>query len=174
MTIAGQPFVPLNATVLTISETRTPENDPPGDLVVERLHAAGHKVVRRAVVPDDANLIRGQFNVWIADQQIDVIISTGGTGITRRDVTPEAIEPLITKPIPGFGELFRSLSYGEIGSAAIESRALAGVAWNTLAFALPGTVHACRLAMDKLVLPQLNAQFTPYNLVTTLGRGRSE
>ena len=109
------PFVPLNVAILTVSDTRTRENDTSGDLIQERLTGAGHKVTARVILSDDVEKLRGQLRAWVADKSVEAIISTGGTGLTRRDVTPEAVAPLITKPIPGFGELFRWLSYEEIG-----------------------------------------------------------
>ncbi|OGI54056.1 MAG: molybdenum cofactor biosynthesis protein, partial [Candidatus Muproteobacteria bacterium RIFCSPHIGHO2_02_FULL_60_13] len=119
------PFVPLHIAVLTVSDTRTRENDTSGDLLQERLEAAGHKVAARVILKDDVEKLRAQLRAWIADKTVDAVISTGGTGLTKRDVTPEAFEPLFTKTIPGFGELFRWLSYEEIGTSTIESRAFA-------------------------------------------------
>ncbi len=174
MSKAKGPFVPLNVAVLTVSDTRTAENDTSGDLIAERLTAAGHNVTKRAIVPDDVNLLRNQFSVWVSDKDVQAIIATGGTGLTQRDITPEAIEPLITKPIPGFGELFRTLSFDQIGSSTIESRAMAGVAWDTLVFLLPGSTGACRLGMDKIIVPQLDSRTTPCNLVALLPRIRNE
>ena len=168
------PFVSLNVAVLTVSDTRTRENDTSGDLIQERLETAGHKVASRMIVKDDAEVLRAQLRAWVTDKNVDAIISTGGTGLTRRDVTPEAVTPLITKPIPGFGELFRWLSYEEIGTSTIESRALAGVADSTLIFCLPGSSGACRLGLDKIILPQLNATTTPCNLTALLPRIRHD
>jgi molybdenum cofactor biosynthesis protein B len=162
------PFVPLNAAVLTVSDTRTAENDTSGDLIAERLTAAGHKVAARKILRDDVEQVRAQVEAWIADPGVQAVITTGGTGLTRHDNIPEAIEPLLTRPIPGFGELFRWLSFEEIGTAAIESRAFAGVAGDTLVFCLPGSTGACRTAMDKLILPQLNSTTTPCNLAEML------
>lgn len=166
------PFVPLNVAVLTVSDTRTRDNDTSGDLIEERLKAAGHRVAARLILKDDVAALRAQFRAWIEDPQIEAIISTGGTGLTRRDVTPEAVEPLLTKPIPGFGELFRWLSYEEIGTATIESRALAGVAGDTLIFCLPGSTGACRLGMERIILPQLDSTTAPCNLAEMLPRIR--
>ena len=168
------PFVPLNVAILTVSDTRTRENDTSGDLIQERLTGAGHKVAARAILPDDVEKLRGQLRVWMADKNVEAIISTGGTGLTRRDVTPEAVAPLITKPIPGFGELFRWLSYEEIGTSTIESRAFAGVADDTFIFCLPGSTGACRTGMDKIILPQLNATTAPCNLTEMLPRIRHD
>ncbi len=168
------PFTPLNVAVITVSDTRTAENDTSGDLIAERLKTAGHNVAKRLIMKDDLNSLRAKFQEWVEDPKVDAIISTGGTGLTRRDITPEAVEPLITKPIPGFGELFRMLSYEEIGTSTIESRALAGVANDTLVFMLPGSTGACRLGMDKIILPQINAGTSPCNLVALLPRIRHE
>ena len=168
------PFVPLNVAILTVSDTRTRENDTSGDLIQERLTGAGHKVTARVILSDDVEKLRGQLRAWIADKNVEAIISTGGTGLTRRDVTPEAVAPLITKPIPGFGELFRWLSYEEIGTSTIESRAFAGVADDTFIFCLPGSTGACRTGMDKIILPQLNATTAPCNLTEMLPRIRHD
>jgi molybdenum cofactor biosynthesis protein B len=168
------PFIPLNIAILTVSDTRTHANDTSGDLIQERLQSAGHKVAARIILPDDIEKLRGQLRAWVADKSVDAIISTGGTGLTRRDVTPEAVAPLITKPIPGFGELFRWLSYEEIGTSTIESRALAGVADDTFIFCLPGSTGACRTGMDKIILPQLNSTTGPCNLTEMLPRIRHD
>lgn len=167
-------FVPLNAAVLTVSDTRTRENDTSGDLLQERLEAAGHKVVKRTIHADDLDALRALFREWIDDGGIDVIVATGGTGLTRRDITPEALRDFITKPIPGFGELFRMLSYEEIGTSTIESRAEAAVAGDTLVFLLPGSTGACRLGMDQIILKQLDARNMPCNLAEMLPRIRHE
>jgi molybdenum cofactor biosynthesis protein B len=167
-------FVPLNVAVLTVSDTRTPETDTSGALIAEKLAAAGHKIAARLILPDDLERLRAQARAWIDDPNVHAVISTGGTGLTKRDVTPEALAPLLTKPIPGFGELFRMLSYAEIGSSTIESRAFAGVAGDTLVFCLPGSTGACRLGMEKIVLEQLDARFRPCNLVALLPRIRHE
>ncbi|MBI3575224.1 MAG: molybdenum cofactor biosynthesis protein B [Gammaproteobacteria bacterium] len=168
------PFVALNVAVLTVSDTRTAENDTSGDLIVERLKTAGHKLAGRLILEDDVETLRAQLRAWIADRSVDAIVTTGGTGLTRRDITPEALAPLITKPIPGFGELFRWLSYAEIGTSTIESRAFAGVADDTLVFCLPGSTGACRLGMDQIILPQLNATTAPCNLTEMLPRIRHD
>lgn len=167
-------FLPLNVAVLTVSDTRTRANDTSGDLIEERLAGAGHRVVRREIRRDDRAELRALFETWIADAAVDAIIATGGTGLTRRDVTPEAVAGLFTKPIPGFGELFRWLSFAEIGTSTIQSRAEAGVADDTLVFLLPGSTGACRLAMDQIILPQLDAAHRPCNLVELLPRIRHE
>lgn len=169
-----RPFTPLNVAILTSSDTRTFENDTSGDLLQERLESAGHKVLERKILADDLNGIRELLQRWIEEENIDVIITTGGTGLTQRDILPEAIEPLITKAIPGFGELFRMLSYDDIGTSTIESRAIGGVATGTLIFCLPGSTGACRLGMDKIILPQIDATVGPCNLVALLPRIRHE
>ncbi len=166
--------MPLNVAVLTVSDTRTRANDTSGDLIQERLTGAGHKVAARVILPDDVEKLRAQLRAWVADKSVDAVISTGGTGLTRRDVTPEAVAPLITKSIPGFGELFRWLSYEEIGTSTIESRALAGVADDTFIFCLPGSTGACRTGMDKIILPQLNSTTGPCNLTEMLPRIRHD
>lgn len=168
------PFIPLSIAILTVSDTRTRENDTSGDVIQERLTTAGHKVAARAILRDDVEKLREQLRAWMADKNVDAVISTGGTGLTKRDVTPEAFEPLFTKTIPGFGELFRWLSYGEIGTSTIESRAFAGVADDTLVFCLPGSTGACRTGMDKIILPQLNATTAPCNLTEMLPRIRHD
>jgi molybdenum cofactor biosynthesis protein B len=168
------PFIPLNVAVLTVSDTRTRENDTSGDVIQERLTTAGHKVAARAILRDDVEKLREQLRAWMADKNVDAVISTGGTGLTKRDVTPEAFQPLLTKTIPGFGELFRWLSYEEIGTSTIESRAFAGVADDTLVFCLPGSTGACRTGMDKIILPQLDATTAPCNLTEMLPRIRHD
>jgi molybdenum cofactor biosynthesis protein B len=164
----------LNIAVLTVSDTRTRENDTSGDVIQERLTTAGHKIAARAILRDDVEKLREQLRAWMADKNVDAVISTGGTGLTKRDVTPEAFESLLTKTIPGFGELFRWLSYEEIGTSTIESRAFAGVADDTLVFCLPGSTGACRTGMDKIILPQLNATTAPCNLTEMLPRIRHD
>ncbi|MDO8705293.1 MAG: molybdenum cofactor biosynthesis protein B [Sulfuricaulis sp.] len=168
------PFIPLNVAVLTVSDSRTRDNDTSGDLVQERLATAGHRVAARVILKDDVDKLREQVRAWVVDKNVDAVISTGGTGLTKRDITPEAIAPLLTKLIPGFGELFRWLSYEEIGTSTIESRAFAGVADTTLIFCLPGSTGACRLGMDKIILPQLNATTAPCNLTEMLPRIRHD
>ena len=175
MSKTPRPFVPLNIAVLTLSDTRTRENDTSGDLIVEKLSTAGHMVVARTIVREDLDKLRAQFDAWINDPGIDVIISTGGTGMTQRDLTIEASDPLINKRIPGFGELFRHLSYAEIGTSTIQSRADAGISANgTILFMLPGSTNACRLGLEKIILPQIDATTRPCNLVELLPRIRHE
>lgn len=175
MSKTPRPFLPLNVAVLTLSDSRTRENDTSGDLIEEKLKTAGHKVVARTIVREDLDKLRGQFEAWVKDAGIDVIISTGGTGMTQRDLTIEATQPLIQKRIPGFGELFRHLSYAEIGTSTIQSRADAGIAANgTILFMMPGSTNACRLGMEKIILSQLDASYRPCNLVELLPRIRHE
>src|SRR3989304_4397567 len=168
------PLVPPHIAVLTVADTRTRENDTSGDLLQERLEAAGHKVAARVILKDDVEKLRAQLRAWIADKTVDAVISTGGPGVTKRDVTPEAFEPLFTKTIPGFGELFRWLSYEEIGTSTIESRAFAGVADDTLVFCLPGSTGGQNTGMDKIILPQLDATTGPCNLTEMLPRIRHD
>jgi molybdenum cofactor biosynthesis protein B len=163
-------FIPVNAAVLTVSDTRTLETDTSGGTVVERLETAGHNVAAREIVTDEIDAIRAVLAEWIADDGIDVIIATGGTGVTRRDVTPEAMAPLITKHIPGFGELFRMISFQEIGTSTIQSRADAALCGTTYVFLLPGSTGACRTAMDEILLQQLDHRHRPCNFVELLPR----
>jgi molybdenum cofactor biosynthesis protein B len=167
-------FIPVNVAVLTISDTRTEADDTSGQLVVDRLREVGHRIAARAIVKDSEIVIRSQLAQWIADSGIDVVIATGGTGVTPRDVTPEALAPLVTKPIPGFGELFRYLSYAEIGSATIQSRADAALCGATYVFILPGSTNAVRLALDKILIPQLDHRQKPCNFVMLLPRIKNE
>ncbi len=141
--------------VLTVSDSRDAGNDRSGDLIVERIEAAGHQVVERDLCSDDIDAIQGIVKNWIASDQVDVVITTGGTGIAKRDVTPEALEPLFDRELPGFGELFRMLSFEQVGAAAMLSRATAGVSRRTPCFALPGSPQAATLAMDQLIVPEL-------------------
>lgn len=166
----AQEFQPLDVAVLTISDTRTLETDSSGGHAAEALSQAGHRLRERQIITDDLQLIRETLRRCISDPGIDVVVATGGTGITARDVTPDALEPLITKAIPGFGELFRSLSYAEIGAATIQSRAMAGLCGTTLVFALPGSTGAVRLAMEKIIIPQLDSRTRPCNFVDLLPR----
>ena len=163
-------FVPVNIAVMTVSDTRTPETDRSGDALVERLTAAGHELAARTIVSDDIDRIAGQLRDWIADQGIDVVISTGGTGVTGRDVTPEAFASVWEKEIAGFGELFRQLSYEKIGTSTIQSRCTAGVAGGTYLFALPGSPGACRDGWDMILSTQLDIRFRPCNFVELLPR----
>ena len=165
-------FRPLACVVATISDTRTPEGDRSGDLLAERLETAGHRIAERRILADDRQSLVDAFGAWAGDSAVAVVVTTGGTGITGRDVTPEAAAAVYTKAIPGFGELFRWLSYEEIGAATIQSRAQAGVAGDTLIFNLPGSSGACRLAMDAIILPQLDSRTRPCNFADLLPRLR--
>ena len=167
-------FIPVHVAVLTVSDSRTLETDTSGGTVVERLEAAGHVIAARAIVTDNRDSIRAQLAAWIDDAGIDVVIATGGTGVTPRDVTPEALAPLVTKPIPGFGELFRWLSFDEIGTSTIQSRAEAALCGTTYVFLLPGSTGACRTAMDRILLQQLDHRHRPCNFVELLPRIRAE
>jgi molybdopterin adenylyltransferase len=163
-------FVPLGVAVLTVSDTRTLETDSSGALLAGEIAKAGHTLVARRIVSDDLEAIRALSREFVDDPRVDVLCLTGGTGITARDVTPEAVAPLVTKPIPGFGELFRWLSYAEIGPATIQSRAEAGLAGTTLLFTLPGSTGAVRLALEKILLPQLDSRTRPCNFAELLPR----
>ena len=163
-------FIPVNIAVLTVSDTRSLANDTSGDALVARILAAGHAVVERALERDDTNTIERRLRQWIADPVIDVVITTGGTGITGRDVTPEAFERVMDKRIEGFGELLRMLSYAKIGTSTIQSRAIGGVARGTYLFALPGSTGAVRDAWDDILVWQLDSRHRPCNLVELMPR----
>jgi molybdenum cofactor biosynthesis protein B len=166
----SRPFIPVNIAVLTVSDTRTLETDTSGQTLVDRLTGAGHHLADRAIVKDEASAIEARFRAWIADPLVDVVISTGGTGVTGRDVTPEAFARVIEKDIPGFGELFRFLSYQKIGTSTIQSRAMAGVAGGTYLFALPGSSGAVRDAWDGILATQLDNRHRPCNFVELMPR----
>ncbi len=172
--MADREFIPVNVAVLTVSDTRTLATDTSGQLIVDRLTEVGHKVVAREIVIDSELKLRAQFATWIADPGVDVIISTGGTGVTPRDVTPEALAPLITKPIPGFGELFRWISYQEIATSTIQSRAEGALCGQTYVFLLPGSTGGVRTALEKILLPQLDHRLKPCNFVMLLPRIKNE
>ena len=163
-------FIPVNIAVLTVSDTRTLADDRSGQLIVDTLGGVGHHIAARVIVKDNRELIREQLEAWIRDPAIEVVITTGGTGVTPRDVTPEALAPLITKPIPGFGELFRWLSYAEIGTSTIQSRAEAALCGKTLVFLLPGSPNACRTAWTKILAQQLDSRHRPCNFVELFDR----
>ena len=165
-------LAPLSVAVLTVSDTRTLEDDVSGDTAVQRLTDAGHRVVARVLLRDDVMAIRDQVQRWIESHDIDVVITTGGTGMAARDVTPEAIAPLVTKDIPGFGELFRALSYEEIGTSTIQSRAGAAQCGDTFVFMLPGSPGAVRTAFDRILTEQLDARHKPCNFAMLLPRLR--
>jgi molybdopterin adenylyltransferase len=172
--MAEREFIPIGVGVLTVSDTRTLGDDRSGGVVVELMEAAGHRIAARAIVTDNRDKIRDQLAAWIADPAVDVVITTGGTGVTPRDVTPEALAPLVTKAIPGFGELFRWLSYDDIGAATIQSRAEAALCGDTYVFLLPGSPGGVRLAMEKILVPQLDHRSRPCNFVMLLPRIRAE
>ena len=161
---AAQGFIPLSLCVLTVSDTRTLADDRSGDYLVDALVEAGHRLHQRALLPDDKYALRAQVSAWIADAAVDGILVSGGTGFTGRDSTPEALLPLLDKPMPGFGELFRALSFEEIGTSTLQSRAFAGLANATFLFALPGSTSACRTAWERIVRAQLDARTRPCNL----------
>src|SRR5690606_29906706 len=165
---AEQNFVPLNIAVLTVSDTRSLETDTSGQLLVDRLIAAGHQLASRVLLKDDLYRIRAQVAGWIADDNVQVVLVTGGTGFTGRDSTPEAVGCLLDKHVDGFGELFRQISVGDIGSSTIQSRALAGLANGTLVCCLPGSTNACRTAWDGILAEQLDARHRPCNFVAHL------
>jgi molybdenum cofactor biosynthesis protein B len=165
-----KPFLPVNIAVLTVSDTRTEADDKSGRTLAELIVRDGHRVAARAIVRDDIADIVAQLKAWIADGAIDVVISTGGTGVTGRDVTPEAFRQVYEKEIEGFGELFRMLSYQKVGTSTIQSRATGGVAGGTYLFALPGSPGACRDGWDDILKWQLDSRFRPCNLVELMPR----
>ncbi|MBI4389890.1 MAG: molybdenum cofactor biosynthesis protein B [Nitrospinae bacterium] len=160
----------VNITIMTVSDTRTEADDKSGQTLVDRVQAAGHRVVEKLIVKDEVPVIQSALKRWIASPDVDVVIATGGTGVTGRDVTPEAFEALYEKTIPGFGELFRWLSYQNIKTSTIQSRATAGVANGTFLFALPGSTGACKDAWDQILVHQLDSTHKPCNLVELMPR----
>ncbi len=166
----SRPFLPVNVAVLTVSDSRTEDTDTSGKTLVERITAAGHKVVQKVIVIDNKDLIVEQLKRWIAEPAIDVIISTGGTGLTGRDVTAEAFHAVYDKEIIGFGELFRQISFAKIGTSTMQSRATGGVAHGTYLFALPGSPGACRDGWDEILRWQLDSRHRPCNLVELMPR----
>ena len=163
-------FKPLNISVLTVSDTRTENDDKSGDLLVKRLSEEGHRVGEKKICPDNQCEIRAIVSRWISDENVNAILTTGGTGVTGRDGTPEAVIPLLDKVLNGFGEMFRFLSYEDIGTSTLQSRALAGVANATYVFVLPGSSGACALGWDKLIKLQLDYRTRPCNLVELMPR----
>ena len=163
-------FLPVNIAVLTVSDSRTEMDDKSGSLLVKRLQGAGHHLADRAIIRDEKNLITAHLTKWVKDRQIDVVLATGGTGVTGRDVTPEAFEAMYDKQVPGFGELFRMLSFQKIGTSTIQSRATAGVSHGTYMFALPGSPNACKDAWDEILVHQLDNRFRPCNFVELMPR----
>jgi molybdenum cofactor biosynthesis protein B len=168
---AGE-FLPLRLCVLTVSDTRGADEDSSGDFLVAALQGEGHVLQGRALLPDDKYRLRAQVSAWIADEAVDGILVTGGTGFTGRDSTPEALLPLLDKTMDGFGELFRALSFEDIGTSTMQSRAFAGLANATFLFCLPGSTSACRLGWEKLIRPQLDARTRPCNLAALRPRLR--
>lgn len=166
----SRPFIPVNIAVLTVSDTRTAANDSSGDTLADRVVKAGHVVAARVIEKDDASAIERLLRGWIADPRIDVVITTGGTGITGRDVTPEAFDRVMEKRIEGFGELFRMLSYQKIGTSTMQSRAIGGVAGGTYLFALPGSTGAVKDGWDDILVSQLDNRHRPCNLVELMPR----
>ncbi|MGO8189176.1 molybdenum cofactor biosynthesis protein B [Rhizobium leguminosarum] len=165
-----RPFIAVGIAVLTVSDTRTPETDKSGDTLAARITEAGHRLVDRGIVPDDREKIAARVKAWTENQDIDVVITTGGTGFTGRDVTPEALEPLFEKRMDGFSAIFHRISYEKIGTATIQSRATAGVANATFIFVLPGSPGACRDAWDGILKGQLDYRSAPCNFVEIMPR----
>jgi molybdenum cofactor biosynthesis protein B len=166
------PFAPLDIAVLTVSDTRDLSTDRSGQVLAERIAAAGHRLIDRSIVADDAEKIAARLEEWIENPSVEVVITTGGTGVTGRDVTPEALARVVEKPIPGFGELFRMLSYAKIGTSALQSRADAGIAKGTYIFCLPGSPGACRDGWDDILATQLDIRYRPCNFAELLPRLR--
>lgn len=166
MSSTSTEFITMNVAVLTVSDTRTIETDTSGQYLAEQVIQIGHKLVFREIVIDDVYLMRAQVSAWIADPDIHAIISTGGTGFTGRDSTPEALKPLFDKEIDGFGELFRHLSLADIGTSTVQSRALGGIANKTVIFCLPGSTGACRTGWEGILLEQLDSRHRPCNFVS--------
>ena len=166
----SKPFKPVNIAVLTVSDTRTLATDKSGDTLVERIARDGHALADRAIVTDDIALIRAQVKKWIDDPKVEAVITTGGTGVTGRDVTPEALEGLFEKRIEGFGEVFRWISFQKIGTSTMQSRAIAGVANATYIFALPGSTGACKDGWDDILRQQLDIRFRPCNFAELMPR----
>ncbi|MEC8775768.1 MAG: molybdenum cofactor biosynthesis protein B [Pseudomonadota bacterium] len=164
------PFLPVHIAVMTVSDTRTEADDRSGDTLVERLKADGHILAARTIVKDESDAIEAQLNAWVENPDIDAVITTGGTGVTGRDVTPEAFERVCETDIPGFGELFRWISFQKIGTSTIQSRAVAGVTKGTYLFALPGSTGACKDGWDEILHHQLDSRFRPCNFVELMPR----
>lgn len=165
-----RPFIPLNIAVMTVSDTRRPETDTSGDVLAERIEKAGHRLAARTIVTDDIQMIRGQLLAWIANAGVDIVISTGGTGLTGRDVTPEAFKSVYEKEIEGFAVVFHRVSYEKIGTSTVQSRATAGVSHGTYLFALPGSPGACKDGWDEILQYQLDSRYRPCNFVEILPR----
>ena len=163
-------FIPVSIAVMTVSDSRTEENDTSGRVLVDRLTAAGHRLAEKSIVPDDIYRIREVLSRWIASRDVNAVITTGGTGMTGRDSTPEAVRPLLDKEIEGIGELFRWVSYQDIRTSTVASRALGGVANGTFIFCLPGSSGACRTGWDEVIGPQLDYRHKPCNMVELMPR----
>jgi len=163
-------FLPIGIAILTVSDSRDEQTDKSGQLLVERLTGAGHRLAEKCIVPDDIYQIRAVVSRWIAAPEVNAVITTGGTGVTGRDGTPEAVRPLLDKVLDGFGEMFRSISYADIKTSTLQSRALAGVANATYVFCVPGSSGACATAWDELIAAQLDARTQPCNLVELMPR----
>ena len=163
-------FKPIRIAVLTVSDSRDEASDKSGRLLVDRLNAAGHVLAEKVIVPDDVYQVRAAVSRWIADPDVNAVITTGGTGVTGRDGTPEAVRPLLDKVLDGFGEMFRSISYGQIGTSTLQSRARAGVANATYVFCVPGSSGACATAWDELIAAQLDFRTRPCNRVELMPR----
>ena len=168
--MSNSDFLALNIAVLTVSDSRSEADDKSGALLAERLQAAGHQLFDKRIVKDDVYQLRAQVSAWIADANVNVVLTTGGTGITGRDVTPEAVAPLFDRPIEGFGELFRQISFTEIGASTIQSRAVAGIANATLIFCVPGSSGACATAWDKILVSQFDRRTQPCNFAKLIER----
>lgn len=162
--------IPVNIAVMTVSDTRTEDDDTSGKTLVNRLTDAGHNLADKVIVPDNKYRIREVMSAWIADENVNVIISTGGTGLTGRDITPEAVKPLLDKEIEGIGELFRWISYQDIKTSTVASRALGGVANGTFIFCLPGSTGACKTGWDEIICHQLDYRYSPCNMVELMPR----
>ncbi len=167
-----QTFLPLKIAILTVSDSRGEDQDTSGKLLKDSAEAAGHQIVAKEIVRDDVYQLRAVFSRWIADPEVNLILSTGGTGVTGRDSTPEAVLPLFDKQIEGFGELFRQLSFAEIGTSTIQSRAIGGLTNGTFIFCLPGSTGACRTAWEQILLPQLDIRTGPCNFAQLIPRLR--
>ncbi|MFK5970192.1 MAG: molybdenum cofactor biosynthesis protein B [Candidatus Marithrix sp.] len=168
--MSDRKFIPINIAILTVSDSRTEATDTSGKTLVDRLTGVGHNLAEKVIVPDDIYQMRAIVSKWIADLDIQAVITTGGTGVTGRDCTPEAIHPLLDKALDGFGELFRTVSYEEIGTSTLQSRTLAGVANGTYIFCLPGSSGACRTGWDKIIQAQLDYRTRPCNFVEMMDR----
>lgn len=169
--MSASSFIPLNIAVLTVSDTRTSDNDSSGNYLAEALQAEGHRLAAREIVQDNIYQIRARLSQWIADPDIHAVLLSGGTGFSGRDSTPEAVQPLLDKEVQGFGELFRHLSYLDIGNSTIQSRALAGLANQTVIFCLPGSTGACRLGWNEIIRQQLDSRHKPCNFATLVTSG---